>query len=146
MCINVAAGEGNTFNNQNNCSFIPVECFEEIAVPESGINVTSPGYPNYYPDNYDCTWLFYGSNDTFGIVINIVKYDIESDFLTIGHGQNITSRSKVARLTGTSSDWMIVVYESAVWINFLSDYGRSSTGYVLRLTPTYNEGMLNNRN
>ena len=38
-----------------NCAFDSAECG---SVAQYNTTLTSPGYPNYYPRNMDCTWTW----------------------------------------------------------------------------------------
>ena len=40
-------------------------------------NISSPGYPNEYPNNADCSWLLQTNADDV-IQLNVMEFDLES--------------------------------------------------------------------
>ena len=97
-------------------------------------NLTSTGYPNYYPHDLNCNWII--DADGLGIIVNIVNFDLERgyDFLTIGTGEVETDHtSRVASLTGVVKLKVLYFDDGILWMRFQTDSTGSSTGFMIQL-------------
>ena len=67
-------------------------------------NLTSPGFPAFYPDKFTCSWFLSITDSDHVLSIDIIIFDLERDFdfLTIGYGHDTADvTSVIAKLTGT---------------------------------------------
>ncbi len=108
-------------------------------------NLTTPYYPDTYPNSADCTWIAQSPRPHGTIKILFPDFDLETnyDYLTIGQGNNRTDDTMVLKLTGKSGLASLSVSDEAVWIRFKSDRGVAWYGFVLQISWTVNAGMTN---
>ena len=61
-------------------------------IPEISYNLTSPGYPDFYPINTDCTWTIHAENEDGFPKIDILRMDLYDglDFVYMMFGDNNT--------------------------------------------------------
>ncbi|KAJ8021179.1 Lectin [Holothuria leucospilota] len=126
--------------------------------PAESVLITSPGWPNKYPNNASVTWTFAAASG-LPLLLKIVHFDLESDydFLTIGGASNPADVDSVmtyqygynkytrkpfemfANLTGnddllTQHLWRSDVSE--LWMHFESDSEVTHNGFEMVLfTP-----------
>ncbi|XP_078494028.1 scavenger receptor cysteine-rich domain-containing protein DMBT1-like [Ciona intestinalis] len=87
--------------------------------------ITSPGYPNNYPNNADCTWTI-TANDGMGIKFDLHTFETERnfDYLTISSDDR-----QLARLSGSHSNKTYIASENSVIIRFTSDRSVTRSGF-----------------
>ena len=111
---------------------------EHISVGLQIVDVTSPFYPLYYPNNVEWSW-YITSDLTAGtsIVITFLAISLHpgDDFLTIGIGDTIVDSSVVLRLTGFEAPRIATFGNSSLWIRFTTNEdGQLTKGFWLQLT------------
>ncbi|XP_045169922.1 dorsal-ventral patterning tolloid-like protein 1 [Mercenaria mercenaria] len=112
------------------------------ADPASNGTLTSPNFPNNYPNDADCTWTIRCSGTDQNVTITFDTFILEGgdcflyDWVTIDNGENI-GNGDLGRFCGilTSID-EIVSHESVVTIHFRSDSEFVQTGFNLTYTCT----------
>lgn len=84
-------------NNSHSCNFKTAPCGPLVLNATNKIQVlTSPGYPNKYPDNIKCTWLMKKTVMTKPTYLKFVKFDLLNQSDT-----NICNKDRV-EITETS--------------------------------------------
>ena len=86
-------------------------------------NLSSPGYPDNYPDNLNCSWTITAPTDAsansvpYSMTIQITAMDTEPccDFLTIYQGTSVTLLHRM--ITIYCSDGGNVLYNTNVYCN-----------------------------
>ena len=94
-------------------------------------NITSPGFPNNYPNNARCTYEIYVPSDR-RIVLEFQFYDFESCCDRVVIKQMVAgSNSEVARLSGTrNSPIQYISAENRFTLQFTSDGSVTRRGFV----------------
>ena len=116
-------------------------CLEHFnIVSDSVVNISSPEYPNFYPDNLRCSW-FVTSNKTNNVSVEITFHQFltfsGSDWLTIRRGNETVLSDEIVRFNsfitpGTS----IFVDEEEIWIEFRSSGIFRHVGLHLSISVT----------
>ncbi|GAB0086814.1 Cubilin [Sergentomyia squamirostris] len=99
-------------------------------------NISSPGYPNGYDGNLNCTWIVSSENKAFHPVFVITYLDLEdvdnclSDRLIISQSKDLTTWKQLAVLCNmdfrTQQSYSGSPY---LKIEFLTDWGLNRTGF-----------------
>ena len=82
--------------------------------------ISSPSYPENYPDNTDCIYHISQSTDTL-ILLNFINIDIENDtsckfdYLEIRDGPSEAS-TIIETLCGREADFLIQSSQNNVWM------------------------------
>ncbi|XP_072018523.1 CUB and sushi domain-containing protein 3-like [Amphiura filiformis] len=103
-------------------------------------NLTSPGYPFGYRDDLICLWTVYGRESRY-IVIAILDFQMERgyDFLTIGNGEDSTSRASiVAKLTGDIKLRTISSSRLSMWLQVAADRTGTGKGFNIEISLAKN--------
>ncbi|XP_078494029.1 cubilin [Ciona intestinalis] len=96
--------------------------FNAVATSTSQL-ITSPGYPNNYPNNADCTWNITAS-DGMGIKFILHKFETETNYdYTFSNG------TLVGRLSGSHSNTTYISSENSLNIRFTSDSSITRSGF-----------------
>ncbi|XP_033110640.1 tolloid-like protein 2, partial [Anneissia japonica] len=117
-------------------SNIPV-CYETLSLNVSEVyELTSPNYPDDYPENSNCLWRFISPSST-RIQIYVINVDIEDYFdkLIIGFGDNpyvLESRMWTSAYVSGVNETIASPYNK-VWIKFLTDYSIEYSGFKVRI-------------
>ncbi|XP_072173176.1 uncharacterized protein [Diadema setosum] len=113
-----------SFDDQNECGS------EELTDP-TGV-ITSPNYPNPYPDNQICTWEIRLPDTATLVRVVFTAFSLEEneDFLQVGSGQTV-GENVVASLTGSGLPSPVESATYRMWLRFLSDESFSDTGFSL---------------
>ena len=115
-----------------------------MAIPrDNQIEVTSPFFPEYYPDNVDCFWIVTSENIEGFIVVSFITLSLQNgeDFLTIGVGKVTQNWDVMARLTGTIAPRAGTVNGTALWIRFTTNnIGQIFHGFRLQLELSETHG------
>ncbi|XP_078494025.1 zinc metalloproteinase nas-39-like [Ciona intestinalis] len=87
--------------------------------------ITSPGYPNNYPNNADCTWTITAS-DGMRVQLNLIRFVTESsyDYLTIS-----SDGTQLARNSGIYSNRIYTSIGNILTLRFTSDRSVTRTGF-----------------
>ncbi|XP_070570522.1 CUB and sushi domain-containing protein 1-like [Ptychodera flava] len=114
----------------------PENCRRTLMIPRGGyIDVTSPGYPNNYPNNADCEWIIYTEDNT-RILVEHWDFETERNFdlYSAGHGkQPSKNTSEIWEHSGFELPEDFSSVGGSVWITFTSDYVVSAKGFRNRI-------------
>ena len=95
-----------------------------------------------YPNNADCVRYLHSQTDSSGVhfKIYILQLSLEAnyDFLKLGYGSDVTDDTTVVQLTSTESPNSVIIYDSTMWIRFISDWSGKRLGFVLYIELTSN--------
>ncbi|XP_072042084.1 low-density lipoprotein receptor-related protein 12-like [Amphiura filiformis] len=100
--------------------------------------ISSADYPDEYPPNLHCRWLFESPEGSI-LVVKVVEFNVDdsgSDKLTLGSGSQASNTSTVnAELTGQVKPGIQYATSSNdAWITFVTDRTRSAPGWTLELS------------
>ena len=86
------------------------------------VDIKSPFFPTYYPDNTNCYWVITRGQLPGYLVITFLTVSLHhvGDYLIIGIGYNIGDRS-IFRLSGSAAPRIATVNDSTVWLHFETD-------------------------
>ena len=103
---------------------------------EEPLTLTSPNYPNPYPDQHDCTWFIEGP-ENLNLVVKFKDLGIEDccDTMTIGYGSDSMDRSSiVGQYYGeTLASGFEVILNQQMWVRLQSDFGTGMEGFYLEV-------------
>ena len=115
------------------------------------VNITSPLFPSYYPDNLDCMWQFSTPDNagTWNIIFEtFLTTDsiYASDYLTIGKGDNVSLENTLVQFHKfVSPGFVVSITSNQIWIHFASSIQHRHTGFSLNISLTENQGKVNRR-
>ena len=95
--------------------------------------ITSPRYPQNYPNNTDCLWRIRVRKEKI-ILISITSLDIEEgyDFLEVKHGRYFTISPFAGRYTGKPKlPIQLTIPSHSAWVRFSSDELVNAPGFCL---------------
>ncbi|XP_072165321.1 uncharacterized protein [Diadema setosum] len=104
--------------------------------------LTSPFYPMPYKNNAYIEWTV-NVPQGFGILLHFLDFDLigEGDVLFVRKGENSTGPQTTVQLfTGRDVPLDVIVWETALWIQFSSDEAEIGQGFRLELRPIFGEG------
>ncbi|XP_072046284.1 low-density lipoprotein receptor-related protein 12-like [Amphiura filiformis] len=109
------------------------------------VNVTSPGYPRFYPDSLDMT-LYFTSNDNGSFIVDIHELALllingyYYDYFSVGIGDNSSSSGTVVLQEDSyvSPGTTLVLEESDIWIRLQSGYKYRSRGFSINVKRVLN--------
>ncbi|XP_077988407.1 CUB and sushi domain-containing protein 1-like [Glandiceps talaboti] len=113
------------------------DCYDIITLPVGGsAHVTSPNYPNNYPNDARCEWIVYGSGYANMLAVIFTDFLTESsDVIFAGHGDHPSmNTSEIWAFGGNSPPMDYVSYAGAVWIRFLADSAFTFRGFNITIT------------
>ncbi|XP_078494023.1 dorsal-ventral patterning tolloid-like protein 1 [Ciona intestinalis] len=106
----------------------PSTCGTNLVATTTSQSITSPNYPNNYPNNADCTWTITASDENkIQLTVEILLSEKYFDFLTISSGN-----TQLARLSGVQTNKVFTSIGNNLTVKFTSD--QSITGYGFRAT------------
>nr|XP_054763568.1 enteropeptidase-like [Lytechinus pictus] len=102
--------------------------------------ITSPNYPDPYPDDSERIWEVIPPADS-AILVHFINFVLEdnSDFLYIYNGDTYSDETLVASLSGYSLPRDLAEVTSKMWIRFQSDFAAGLEGFLLTLTAISKE-------
>ncbi|XP_006823970.2 CUB and sushi domain-containing protein 1-like [Saccoglossus kowalevskii] len=110
----------------------PNACGEIVNIPNGGsVDITSPLYPNYYPDDLNCNWTIYTEHGSM-IYFEHVDFNTEDgfDFYSAGNGDAPSQEtSEVWRHSGSSRPEDFLTDSGTGWITFTSDVNTAARGF-----------------
>lgn len=118
------------FNKEKNTS-----CGEEINLEaDEEIVITSPGFPQYYPNYFECVWKVKAPKGRhIGVGFEYFSLEKGSDFLEIGDGTTVGDGT-VDKLTGSKIPTRAVTSPSNnAWIKFTSDIASNRLGFKAKV-------------
>ena len=125
-------------------------CGEEIIHIELAENrqhiLQSPYFPNKYPSNLHCIWLF-SAHGTGFITFKFYYFKVETnfDFLHIGIGHNTSSSYEIYKLHGHGNKVVpnsITINGTEAWASFETDSILSYSGFNISVVWTRYYGKL----
>ena len=113
------------------------------------VNVTSPEYPKFHPDNLDMT-VYFKSNENGSYVINIHEMALVIvagyyiDYFTIGIGSNSSSTEAVLlqKSTFISPGTTVVIGELTSWIRLQTGSKYRNKGFSLEVKRISESGTV----
>ncbi|KAI4473303.1 hypothetical protein M0802_016189, partial [Mischocyttarus mexicanus] len=121
------------------------KCTEEVALM-SNINDTyrfsSPGWPNGYEDNLECTWIFTSPPGThLSITINAMNLEESDqctfDYVAIYAGNALTSTDNTelkGKLCLSNATWNSIKTKNIMTVKFITDSYTNKTGFSAKVT------------
>jgi cubilin len=107
---------------------------------EAGVveqNLTSPGYPNIYPNNMTCQWMIMTFATSSVVVLNVLDFYLEGaipncvyDYVDFHNGVDTTDPA-IARLCGHVPSAQITSSGSYMSVLFHSDLSNTNKGFKL---------------
>ncbi|XP_070543772.1 bone morphogenetic protein 1 homolog [Ptychodera flava] len=114
-------------------------CGDTLTVPTDGkITVTSPNYPDDYPDNMDCVW-YISSESGNAILAEYQSFNLEEccDFYSAGNGAVPGEASSLIwQHSGTLLPADFTSTGPSIWMTMTSDASVSARGFRVILTDT----------
>ncbi|XP_070534535.1 uncharacterized protein [Ptychodera flava] len=107
---------------------------KRITIPSSGeVTVTSPAYPDTYPNYANCRWIVSTTNPNHQIEITVDDVNIESccDHATVGSGDSFDD-NVLLTIRDTDVD-SVTSPSSTVWVHFTTDATYTYRGFQLTL-------------
>ncbi|XP_020947785.1 ovochymase-1 [Sus scrofa] len=106
-------------------------------IPVSSVEITSPNYPNIYPNMLNCTWTFYSlSGNRMKAVINDFiteeSWSCKWDYFNIYDGPDQQSRL-LAHLCGSKKEFVLISSDAYLTVNFKTDESVGERGFRLIL-------------
>nr|XP_026694942.1 CUB and sushi domain-containing protein 3-like [Ciona intestinalis] len=103
-------------------------CGNNLVATTTSQPITSPNYPNNYPNNADCTWTITASGEKkIQLTVEILLSEKYFDFLTILSGD-----TQLAKLSGIQTNRVFTSFGNILTVKFTSD--QSITQYGFRAT------------
>ncbi|XP_077862162.1 bone morphogenetic protein 1-like [Saccoglossus kowalevskii] len=129
--------EGNSSNNG---------CHQNLIVPSGGeINITSPEYPDFYPNKHSCTWHVRTEDLEDHIKIELLFFETEErfDYLWVGNPDSTPQEMNTTFLYHSGNSILEpLIVESPVLIAFKSDNSFQYHGFVILLSATLLDFMI----
>ncbi|XP_070534296.1 low-density lipoprotein receptor-related protein 2-like isoform X2 [Ptychodera flava] len=102
--------------------------------PGDHVNISTPNYPYYYPDDANCLWII--QHELGGqILLRFHDFQTEEnfDFMSLGVGDNSSNPSSVVfrDYSGSKTPPPFISSEDTVWIKFRSDSSNQQKGFSL---------------
>ncbi|XP_077982027.1 tolloid-like protein 2 [Glandiceps talaboti] len=116
-----------------------IDCTEEITIPAGGkTSITSPNYPNNYPDNAACKWTVQSGSGS-NIMVQFQDFELEGccDYVSSGNGDEPSQATSVIwRHNGIMLPEDYLSNMPTVWLTFTSDSSVTFRGFRVTLTDT----------
>ncbi|CAK7299145.1 OVCH1 [Vulpes lagopus] len=101
-------------------------------IPVSSTEITSPNYPNIYPNMLNCTWTSYSmsGNKVKAVVKDLTteeSWNCEWDYFSIYDGPDQQSRL-LAHLCGSKEEFVLISSGAYLTLNFKTDIHRERCG------------------
>ncbi|XP_014605735.1 PREDICTED: cubilin-like [Polistes canadensis] len=120
------------------------KCTEEVALMSNTNNsysFWSPGWPNGYEDNLECTWIFTSPPGTHLVIrINMINLeestDCVYDYVAIYSGYALTSEENSVleqKLCLSNATWNTIKTKNVMTVKFVSDSYLNKTGFSARV-------------
>lgn len=102
------------------------------------INLTSPNYPNQYPNNLNFAYhITVPAGSRILAKLHFLSLERNSDFLAFGDGNG----RELIRLTGRYSPPTILSPDNVMWMNFTSDASSSDIGFQFEVSLYNKSGV-----
>lgn len=123
-----------------------LDCFNiQYTLPEcGGVEITSPNFPNNYPNSDQCQWFLHSPTDK-ELNVYIQSFDTELDFdiLRLGNGVSVLDTSTlIAELSGSvGAGTNYTTSTSSMWMTFVTDNDKPKQGFRLIVQDICIPGM-----
>ncbi|XP_070542876.1 CUB domain-containing protein 2-like [Ptychodera flava] len=119
------------------------DCNEVVTVPEGGqVTITSPNYPENYPDDALCQWIV--SSERRSIMqVRFTEFYTQpgKDFFFAGNGDDPSEENSVIWMhSGFVAPPDFLSSDSTVWMRFSSDYAGTEKGFHVEVEDMYGKG------
>ncbi|XP_006819256.1 scavenger receptor cysteine-rich domain-containing protein DMBT1-like [Saccoglossus kowalevskii] len=114
----------------------PFYCGRSYNIPSwSYIEITSPFYPNDYPNDARCDWVIYAAYSYRNIYVEFYNFDTESccDFVSVGNGDTPGVSVVIDRHSGSKLPQSFYSSGRTVWLRFYSDSSVTNSGFRVRM-------------
>ncbi|XP_038052299.1 CUB and sushi domain-containing protein 1-like [Patiria miniata] len=110
--------------------------------------LTSPYYPNNYPDNARCIWFItVDEGSTIAFRFSVFNTEQKWDTLTIGNSHESSDGDSVIGLwSGVLTNLSVVSNNHSAWMKFTSDFSVTKIGFEVKITQESYEGFCGKRN
>ncbi|XP_038050981.1 CUB and sushi domain-containing protein 1-like [Patiria miniata] len=110
--------------------------------------LTSPYYPNNYPNNARCIWFItVDEGSTIAFRFSVFNTEQTHDTLTIGNGHEFSDGySVIGHFSSSLTSLAIVSNNHTAWMKFTSDYSVTEVGFEVKITQERPEGFCGKRN
>ena len=106
-------------------------CNEDITIPKGGfVYISSPKYPNNYPDDKKCVWRIKNANTYKVLTMQILELDTEegNDIVEVRDGYTAADYV-LARASGKKIPPPIFSSKDKLWIKFQSNFEKNKKGF-----------------
>ncbi|XP_038052305.1 CUB and sushi domain-containing protein 3-like [Patiria miniata] len=129
-------------SDESNCRFCGKRNITLNNSTQTSETLTSPYYPNNYPNNARCIWFITvdeGSTIAFRFsVFNTIR---TYDTLTIGNGhESSDGDSVIGRFSSFLKSLAVVSNNHTAWMEFTSNFFRTAIGFKVKITQESSEG------
>ncbi|XP_022083511.1 uncharacterized protein LOC110975370 isoform X2 [Acanthaster planci] len=156
-CVNSCLNNGTCepvgwtgFTCECSAGFGGLRCEKELITINLGTNestlVSSPSYPNNYPNNLDVVWIIQTVGN-WRILIEFIAFNTESryDFLQAGDGGNFSNSSTALfRVSGSNLPTRLLSVGNVMWLRFMSDQSVNMSGFSLSAQSVSSSGCVFN--
>ncbi|XP_038052290.1 CUB and sushi domain-containing protein 3-like [Patiria miniata] len=110
--------------------------------------LTSPYYPNNYPNNARCIWFItVDEGSTIAFRFSVFNTEQTHDTLTIGNGHEFSDGySVIGHFSSSLTNLAVVSNNHTAWMKFTSDYSVTEVGFEVKITQERPEGFCGKRN
>ncbi|XP_070543189.1 scavenger receptor cysteine-rich domain-containing protein DMBT1-like isoform X2 [Ptychodera flava] len=109
-------------------------------IPSGGnLLITSPEYPDFYPNNARCEWIVYAPYSWRHIYVDWKSFRTQSccDFISAGNGEIPGQNVVIDMHSGSPMPPNFFSTGNSVWIRFVSDESVQDYGFRVALHDTY---------
>ncbi|XP_072022253.1 uncharacterized protein [Amphiura filiformis] len=111
-------------SDENDCDLCG---YSEIEITtDQAINISSPLYPELYPNSMDCKWIITTIDGFIRIEFEFFRVQKGYDYLFVGEGDTI-----ILEMSGTESEVpkSVIVHHSTMWLSFFSTTSWNDEGF-----------------
>ncbi|XP_076805322.1 cubilin-like [Clavelina lepadiformis] len=103
---------------------------------------SSPGYPNGYSNNLDCSWRIYSSSSGYVVKLDVLDMNIEEnyDVVYVYDGYS-SSFPRLASLTGNGTNQIFHSTGSYMFIDFRTDSSVTGLGFQFQYIESYTSAV-----
>ncbi|XP_078492578.1 uncharacterized protein LOC144748328 isoform X2 [Ciona intestinalis] len=117
-------------NNFTATTAAPGICNVLLNATHTPVDISSPNYPNFYPDRSSCWWNLISNNPRYQVQLTLKTFDTETccDYLQINNG----TQNALVKLQGslTNRTQTYVSSNQSLHLYFYSDGSVSRTGFI----------------
>ncbi len=109
---------------------------------DQNLTMTSPLFPEFYPDGLDCVWIVTTENNR-GLSLEFDFFSVQKgfDFLILGSGNQTTDSTRISRFSGTKLNIpdTVIIPNDSIWLRFKTGRSWNDAGYILRVSSIPNK-------